>query len=131
MPARSAGEPGVTVRTCGVSSGPTPMSHISFGSPKRSGTVVRRGTRETTSRAAALEGVLLAEHLHGAAHRNRREAVLGLPAAPAEQDGPEADREALDPHPHPAGDEEVAELVDQDEEADDDDERHDRDHAAG
>src|SRR5205814_8735337 len=50
-------------------------------------------------RLAALERVLLAHHLHVAAHRDQRQAVLRFLATPAQQDGTEADREALDADP--------------------------------
>src|SRR5204862_1141144 len=55
------------------------------------------------------------------------QAVLGLLAAPAQQDGAEADREALDAHAGEPRDEEMAELVHENQDADDDDEPHHHD----
>src|SRR5262249_52919141 len=75
-----------------------------------------------------LERIFLADHLHVAAHRNRRQAVLGLLAPPARQYRTKADREALDADTGPAGHQEVAELVDEDQDADDDNEREDGGH---
>src|SRR4029450_9734633 len=65
------------------------------------------------------------------AHRNGRQAVLGLLATPAQEHRAEADREALDADAGPPGHEEVTELVDQDQDANDDDEGKDSTHAAG
>src|SRR6267142_661601 len=81
-------------------------------------------------RAAALQRVLLAHHLHVTAHRNCRQTVLGLLAAPAQEHWAEADGEPLDSDAGPAGHEEVTELVDEDQDADDDDEGQDSVHAA-
>src|SRR5207244_13657043 len=78
---------------------------------------------------APFERILLAHHLHVAAHRNDRQAVLGFFAPPAKEHGTEADGEALDAHADPAGDQEVAELVDENEDANDDDERYDGGHS--
>src|SRR5262249_57410230 len=75
------------------------------------------------------EWFLLPHHLHVAAQRNHGEAVFGFLAPPAQEHGTDADGEALDAHADPAGDEEMAELVDEDENADDDDERHDGGHS--
>ena len=46
--------------------------------------------------------------------RDRADAVLRLPSANAEQQGPEEQREALDPHAHGLGRGEVAGLVQDD-----------------
>src|SRR5207245_8643953 len=78
---------------------------------------------------APFERILLAHHLHVAAHRNDRQAVLGFFAPPAKEHGTEADGEALDAHADPASDQEVAKLVDENEDANDDDERHDGGHS--
>src|SRR5204862_1488433 len=78
---------------------------------------------------APFERILLAHHLHVAAHRNDRHAVLGFFAPPAKEHGTEADGEALDAHADPAGDQEVAKLVDENEDANDDDERYDGGHS--
>src|SRR5437899_1361226 len=45
---------------------------------------------------APFERILLAHHLHVAAHRNDRQAVLGFFAPPAKEHGTEADGEGLD-----------------------------------
>src|SRR5262249_11869877 len=76
-------------------------------------------------RAAPLERILLAHHLHVDAHRDGREAVFGLGAAPAPPHRPEPDLEAIDTHARPAGGEEVPDLADQDEDAEHDDEHAD------
>src|SRR4030095_6417537 len=81
--------------------------------------------------AAPFQRALLAHHLHVAAHRNGRQAVLGLLATPAQEHRAEADREALDADAGRSGHEEVTELVDQDQDANDDDEGKDSTHAAG
>src|SRR2546430_12565311 len=57
--------------------------------------------------------------------------VLGLLPAPAHEHRAEPDREALDPDPGEARDDEVPELVDQDQDADDNEERDERRHAEG
>jgi len=61
--------------------------------------------------------VLLAEHLHVAAYRHRREGVLGLTSAARQQHRAEADREAEYSHTDALGDREVPELVHEDEHA--------------
>src|SRR5262249_51789762 len=60
--------------------------------------------------------------------RDGRETVFRLFAAPPEQHGTEADRKALDADAGPPGHEEMAELVNQDEDPDDDDEGEDSRH---
>src|SRR5207302_431930 len=160
-PAVSAGEPGFTAPICGVSFGPTPSSHTSFGSRKiGSRTVVRRGVTLNVSSAPPRLTVSVSGRPSdpatarsrssqwaigrpstrvttssvmrpAAAHRDGGETILGFLPAPAKEHRAEPDREALDPDPGEAGDDEVAELVDQDEDADDDDERDDGHHAAG
>ena len=80
-------------------------------------------------RTGSFQRILFPHHLHVAAHRDGGQAVFRLLAAPSRQHRPEPDREPLDSHPGPAGDQEVSELVDQDEDADDDDEGKDGGHA--
>ena len=58
----------------------------------------------------------LAEHLDEPAQRDRRQDVFGLAAAEPEERRAEADRELLDLHAVPLGQEEVAQLVDEDDE---------------
>ena len=59
----------------------------------------------------------LAQHLDEAAQRDRRQDVFGLAPAEAEERRPEADRELLDLDAVPLGQQEVAQLVDEDDEA--------------
>jgi hypothetical protein len=63
-------------------------------------------------------GVILAEHLHVAAEREGRDAVIGAAAREPEEPRAEAEREDLDLHARPLGDEEVPQLVDEDQDAD-------------
>ena len=58
-----------------------------------------------------------AEHLDEAAQGERRQDILRLAPPQAEERRPEADRELLDLHAVPLGQEEVAQLVDEDDEA--------------
>src|SRR5690606_27633255 len=59
--------------------------------------------------------------LDEAAKRDRTDGEVGLAALAAEDRRPETDREALDPHLAPAGDEVVSGFVDDDQEADGED----------
>ena len=60
---------------------------------------------------------ILAAHLDVAAQRDRVDAVVGLALAESDQPLAEADGKLLHPHPEPLGHGVVAELVDQDHEA--------------
>ncbi len=80
---------------------------------------------------AALERILVvAHHLHVAAHGDEGETVLGLLAPVAPQHRAEADGEALHAHAAQPRHHEMPQLVDDDEDADHDDERQDRRHVA-
>ena len=68
----------------------------------------------------------LAEHLDEAPQRDRRQDVFRLAPAEAEDRRPEADRELLDLHVVPLGQQEVAQLVDEDHEAQAQRHQHDR-----
>src|SRR5690606_25200545 len=70
---------------------------------------------------------LHARHLHVAAEREPGDDVLGLTPAEAPQLGAETDGEAGHLDVHCLGRQEMAELVDKDQNADDDDEGDDRD----
>ena len=59
----------------------------------------------------------LAQHLDEPAQRDRRQDVFRLAPAEAEERRAEADRELLDLHAVPLGQQEVAQLVDEDHEA--------------
>ena len=59
----------------------------------------------------------LAQHLDEPAQGKRRQDVLGLAPPEAEERRPEADRELLDLHPVPLGQEEVTQLMDEDDKA--------------
>jgi hypothetical protein len=60
----------------------------------------------------ARAGIAVAEHLDVTAERDGAELPAGAGAVPPAEDfGAEADREYLDPHPVPPGDQVVAELV--------------------
>ena len=79
----------------------------------------------------ALERVLVvAHHLHVAAHGNGGDAVLGFFAPVAPEHGPEADGEPFHAHAAETRHHEMSQLVDDDEDADDDDECQDRRHVA-
>ena len=82
----------------------------------------RREPRQPGGRQARA-GVAVAEHLDIAAERDRAE-LPARPGAvpPAEQLRPEADRKDFDPHPVPARDQVMAELVDKNEHGQNDDE---------
>ncbi len=73
------------------------------------------------SRGSSVRSIhrVLAAHLDVAAERDRVDPVVGLALAEADQPLAEADGELLHPHPQPLGHRVVAELVDQDHEAQD------------
>src|SRR5690606_11509865 len=75
--------------------------------------LVRHAGDRVAARRAG--GVLVAEELHIAAERNGRDLpARAVPVVEADQFRPEADRERLDSDATPAGDEEMAQLVKED-----------------
>ena len=69
---------------------------------------------ERPAAAAGARDVLVVDELHVAAERDPRDLPpRAVPVGEADDLGPEADREGLDAHPAPARHEEMAELVDE------------------
>ena len=83
---------------------------------------------ELVGRAAALVLDGFAGHLDEAAQRNRRDLVLGAAAGEPQQTRAEPDREGKHAHADAPGGEEVAQLVDENEHADDKSESEQRQH---
>jgi hypothetical protein len=81
---------------------------------------VGKRTRRIGGRRRAL-WVVLAEHLHVSAERDEAEQVFGLADLPAENLRPEAEGKPQNLHSACFGDEEVAELVDEDQYAENED----------
>ncbi len=77
--------------------------------------------------AGALVHGILATHLDVAAEWNGADAVVGVPFAEAEQPLAEPNGEDFDSYTQPLGHSIVAQLMDQDHEAEDDDDRDQRD----
>ena len=66
---------------------------------------------------------ILAGHLHVAAERDRADHVFGVAAREADEARPEAERKFQHPDAHAAGHDEMAQLVDENQDAEDEEKR--------
>ena len=131
-PASCPGEPGSTMPTTGgtslasraanpvmntIDTRTTASTTLANGPARRIRTRCQRGPVEVLAGiVAALAGVLPGE-VDVAAQRNPRHPVLGLAAAKRQQLAPEAEREGEHPDAEALGHQVVAELVDEDDDA--------------
>ncbi len=77
---------------------------------------------EVAGIGTAVVGLILADHLAVAAERQRVEPIGRLATRPFDDRRTEADGEIADAHAEPLGENEVAELVERDKDAEDDEE---------